>query len=374
MAASASIAALRPEVWKKELMKVAKDNNFFNRFMGEGENNIIQVKNDLKKEQGDTVTIPLTAKLRGNGVSGDSELRGNEEAIIAHSDSIAIDQIRNGVVLTGKLDEQKNVYNMRTDAKNKLGMWASEYEERQLFLKLGGVNNPLLTDVSGNVVGPQAGWSNSPTQVPTADTGNGFGDRYLCADYTNGADSLAAADLLTPELISRAKYKAMQMQADGMPKVNPLKIDGREHYVMFVHPWQAYDLKNNAVFTQAQREAGTRGDGNRIFTGALGVWDGVILYEHEYVPFLDISVAGHNFNAAAAGTDFSADCFRALLCGQQAGCVVDTMDSFKMVEDSFDYDNQVGYATGIIGGVQKLTFNSKDYGVVCVDTAATALV
>jgi N4-gp56 family major capsid protein len=374
MANTVSIDALRPEIWQKVLMKNLKDMNFFSRFMGDGENNIVQTKTDLKKQSGDTITIPLTAKLSGNGVTGDSELEGQEEAISAYSDSVAIDQIRNAVRLTGKLDEKKNCYNMRKDATNKLAIWASEFVERQMFMKLAGVNNTTLTDVAGNVVGTRCAWSNPPTQVPTADTAVGHGDRYLCADYTSGADSLASTDLLTPELISRAKYKAMQKQASGMPKINPLRIDGREHYVMFIHPWQAFDLKNNATFAQAQREAGTRGNTNRIFTGALGVWDGVILYEHEYVPFLDISVAGHNFNAAAAGTDITADCFRALLCGQQAAVFAQTQDSFMMVEETFDYKNKVGYATGLIGGIQKLTFNSKDYGVVAVDTAATALV
>ena len=41
---------------------------------------------------------------------------------------------------------------------------------------------------------------------------------------------------------------------------------------------------------------------------------------------------------------------------------------------TFDYKNTVGYATGLIGGIQKITFNSIDYGVVALDTAATALV
>lgn len=374
MANSISIDALRPEIWQKELTKNVMDNLYFKKFMGEGENNIVQVKNDLKKSPGDTITIPLTAKLSGNGITGDSELEGQEEAINAYSDAVAIDQIRNAVRLTGKLDEQKNVYNMRQDGKNKLSMWLQEFIERQIFLKLAGVNNTTITDVSGTVVSAQALWSNTPAQVPTADTAAGFGTRYLCADFTNGADSLATTDLLTPELISRARIKAGQKIASGGPRVNPIKIDGVNHYVMFIHPWQAFDLKNNATYAQAQREAQSRGSDNPIFTGALGVWDGVIVHEHEYVPFLDISVAGNNYFAAASGTDISADCFRAILCGQQAAVMAQTGESMKMVEETFDYQNKVGYATGLIGGIQKLTFNSIDYGVVSVDTAATALV
>jgi len=370
MANSVSIDALRPELWQKELYADVMDNLYMSKFMGEGKNNIVQIKSDLKKGKGDTVTLPLTAKLTGNGVTGDSELEGNEEARLAYSDSISIDQIRHAVRLTGRLDEKKNVYDMRMDAKDGLSVWMKEFVERQFFFKLAGVNNTSLTDVNGVAVAANCAWSNAPVQVPYADTAAGYGDRYLCADYANGADSLATTDLLTPELISRAKAKAKL----ASPKISPLMIEGKEYFVLFVHPWQAYELKNNATYAQAQREAQVRGDSNPIFTGALGVWDGVVIHEHEYVPFLDISVAGHNFNAAAAGTDISADCFRALLCGQQALGFVQTADSFRMVEKEFDYDNQVGYATSLIGGIQKITFNSKDYGVIAIDTAATSLV
>ena len=377
MANTISNSALRPKLWQKALVKNVKDNLYFSKFMGAGEENIIQIKDDLKKERGDTITLPITYKLSSDGVVGDAELEGNEEAITAYSDSISIDQVRNGVRTTGEFDEQTNVYDMRNDNKNKLSMWAQEFLERQFFMKLGGVNNLTLTDVAGNVVGGRAAWANAPEQVPTADTGLGYGDRYLCADYADGADSLDATDLLTPELISLAKIKAGQKQSDGAPKMRPLMINGKSHYVMFIHPWQANDLKNNATYAQAQRDAQARGNDNPIFTGALGMWDNVIIHEHEYVPYLDVSEAGYNFNSADAGTIFgggTVDCFRALLCGAQAGVFANTSKSFMMREKDFDYGNKVGYSTGIIGGVDKVTFNEKDYGVLALDTAATAIV
>ncbi len=373
MANTVSNSDLRPEIWQKALYKNVKDNLYFNKFMGTGTDNVIQLKEDLKKSPGDTITVPITYKLDANGIVGDAELEGQEEAIVAYSDSIAISQVRNAVRMTGELDEQTNVYDMREDAKNKLSMWSQEFLERQFFLKLAGVNNTLLTDVAGNVVGTRCAWSNAPDRVPNADTTAGYGDRYLCADYT-GAASLASTDTLTPELISRARVKAQQKGSNGAPKMRPIKVNGVDHYVLFIHPWQAFDLKNNATYAQAQREAQVRGGSNPIFTGALGMWDNVIVHEHEYVPFLDIDVAGNNFFVSDAGTDISADCFRALLCGAQAAVWANTSKSFVMREKDFDYGNKVGHATGIMGGVQKVTFNSVDYGVLALDTAATALV
>lgn len=366
-----SIDALRPQIWSKELFEDVMRGMYFteNGMMGKDSNNIIQIKDDLEKKKGDTVTTGLTTRLTGSGVNGDAELEGNEEAINAYSDDIAIDQKRFAVRLTGALDEQKNAYDMRMDAKEKLTIRMQEFIEMQFFLKLGGCANTGLVDVNGINYGADAAWSNTGAQVPTADSGSGSGARYICAN-TGGLDALGATDLLTPELISKARVKAKMAN----PKIQPLRIKGENFYVLFIHPWQAYDLKNNATFSQARREAEVRGADNPIFTGALGVWDGVIVKEHEFVPFLDISVAGFNFEAAASGTQAGVDAFRAILCGRQAGVFAKCKQKKGWVEKSFDYENKTGFATGLIGGIDKTTFNSKDYGVIAIDTAATSLV
>jgi len=372
MANTVSTDALRPELWEKALFKDVMDNLWFSKkgIMGEGEDNIIQIKNDLKKQKGDTITLGLTAKLSGNGVSGDNELEGNEEAISPYSEAVSIDQKRFGVRLTGRLDEQKNGYNMRTDAKNKLKIRLKEFVEMQMFLKLASVTNTTLTNTAGTVTGTDCAWSNTPDYVPDADTNAGYGDRYLCADYAAGTTSLAAGDKLTPELISRVKTKAQT----ASPKILPVDIDGANHYVLIIHPWQAFDLKTNAVWMQAQREASWRGSKNPIFSGALGVWDNVVVMEHEYVPWLDVSVALHSFRGTATGTDCAVDACRALLLGKQAAVFAKCNNENGWVEETFDYKNKTGFATGIIGGIQKIRFNSKDYGVVALDTAVTALV
>lgn len=366
-----STAAMRREAWQKELYQDAIDNLYFTKSnqMGSDDNNIIQLKDDLVKGKGDTTTFGLTTKLSGSGVSGDAELEGNEEEISAYSESVAIDQKRNAVRLKGKLDEKANAYDMRTDAKGKLSIWLQEFIEQQAFLKLGGVTNTALTDYSGTVVGTDCAWSNTPDYIPDADENAGYGNRYLCADYAAGTTSLAATDLITPALISRAKAKARL----ATPKIRPLRINGKNYWIMFVHTCQAYDLKRNAEWAQAMREAERRGPENPIFTGAMAIWDQVIVIEHEHVPFLDVSVAGNSFRGAAVGTDCAVDAFRAILCGRQALGFAKCQSDEGWVEKTFDYGNKTGFATGLIGGIQKVMFNSKEYGTFVLDTAATAL-
>jgi len=370
MAQSVSLAANRPEIWQKELYANVIDNLYFtkNNMMGKGANNIVQIKDELTKQKGDTVTFPLTTKLSGSGVTGDSELEGNEERITAYSQSIVIDQWRNAVRLTGKLDEQTNSYDMRSDAKDKLSIQAQEFIERQIFLKLGGVTLTTLVDVAGVVYSARAAFANSPAAISDANTAAGIGNRYLCAN-SSGADALAATDKITPALISR-----LRIIAEGAsPKIQPIKINGKNWYLLFVHPYQAYDLKQNAVFSQAQREALPRSEDNPIFTNAMGAWDGVIIHSHEYCPFLDKTVA-YNFNTAAGGTNYGVDAYRAILCGQQAAGFAQCKNPNGWVEKSFDYDNEVGFATALIGGIQKILFNSKEYGTIVLDTASSITV
>ncbi|MBK8871866.1 MAG: DUF4043 family protein [Elusimicrobia bacterium] len=154
MANTVSIDALRQELWAKELLDdVQRDVENVMQFMGEGQNNVVNVSRDLKKAKGDTQTFGLVARLTGAGVTGDSELEGNEESMASYSEQVLIDQIRNAVRLTGKLDAQKTVYDQIKTSRENLRMWMKEFLCRQIFLKLGGVTNTTLVDTNGVVVG-----------------------------------------------------------------------------------------------------------------------------------------------------------------------------------------------------------------------------
>ena len=370
MADSNSIDALRPELWSKKLYSDEMAGMYFteNKMMGEDDNNIVQIKTELEKEQGDTITFGLTSKLSQAAITGDNEAEGNEEAITPYSESVSIDQARFPVRLKGKLDEKKNGYDMRIDAKNKLAVRLQEFTERQIFLKLAGVTVTTLTDINGVVISADATWSNTSTKIPDADTLAGTGNRYICAN-SSGAAALGAGDKITPDIISKARIKA----SNSIPKIKPLRIKGKEWYVMFIHSWQMYDLMQNPIMSAALRDAWWRGDENPLFNNASLVWNGVIVHEHEYVPFLDISVVGNNFNATASGTDYSYDTFRAILCGKQAIGYARCQNDNSWVENTKDYKNKTGFCTGIIGGIDKVMFNSKEYGCITIDTTATSL-
>jgi len=366
MANTVSIDALRQELWGKELFDdVARDVKNVLKFVGEDENNIVQVNRDLMKKGGDTATFGLMAQLTGDAVLGDDELEGNEDSALTYSQSVSIDQARKAVRTKGKLDLQKVTYDSIKEYRKRVQLWMKQFMIRQIFLKAGGVTNTTLVDTNGVVYSKQALFSNTPAFIPDADEAAGTGARYICSD-TAGTDALGSTDTMTLDLVTKAATVA-ELASPGIQKIDQ---GGDEFWVMFMHPLQARDIKLSSDWKTAQQNARDRGDSNPVFKGALGFWSNVLLLSSEYVPWLDISVSGNSFRGAATGTDCTFDCARALLFGRQAVVMAEASNPEALVVSDFDYKNKTGVAGSFMGGIQKSVFNSKEFGVVAVDTAA----
>lgn len=318
-------AALVPKIWSNKLWEEMQIETFFDRFVGTSENSIIVLDNKLQKEKGDTVTFGNVSKLTGAGVDGDAVLEGNEEAINTDAFSVTINQKRHAVRLDGILSEQKAPNDMRETAKNVLKMWFAEYVDKDKFTKLTA----------------------SPTSY-----------RTVYAGGKTTENTLTDTDLLTTDLISLAKRKAKLPPAAGINRIRPIMIKGKPHYVLVAHDWQLRDLKQSDKWINAQKDANIRGEDNPLFSGADGIWDGVIIYSHESIP---ITTTGAT----------SANVGHALLLGAQAG-IWAVSKKLYWKEKAFDYDNQQGFAGGIIHGFKKTVFNSQDYGCLQIMTGAKA--
>lgn len=324
MSTTSPNASLVREAWAKKLWVDAQDEQFFVKhgFIGESDNSIIVKKVDLKKDKGDTIHLGLSVKLSGSGKTGDNTLEGYEEAISTYEMDVALDQIRNAVRIEGALEEQKACYDMRSDAKEKLKIWLAEYLDEKMFEDL----------------------ASSPSTNRLV---------YCSADHSSVA-TLTTSDIITPAYISEAKRLAKL----ASPRVRPIRVNGKEHYVLVVHPYCMRDLRDNADWLDAQQLAGVRGNDNPIFSGAEGMWDGVIIYEHENV---------YRTNDGSG----SAYVARNLMLGAGAGVWAIGKEPFWK-EKEFDYGNQVGFATGLIHGFEKAVFNSEDYGVVTLYASAAS--
>ena len=334
MAVSVSVAALRPELWRKALFADVRDNLYMTRFIGSTAQSMIQELEDLKAAKGTNISFGLGMKLTGAGITGDTALEGSEDSLTDYDEDVAVNQLRNGVLLTGQFDEKRNVYDMRMRSKDALADWWAERIDQELMDKLCGKTT--------------ATFSNTPTAAAAS--------RSV---YAGGAASIGAittAMKMDTKVLDRAKQDAIL----ASPRIRPVRVDGKQYYVAILHPYDATNLRQDPVWAQAQRDANVRGEDNPIFSGALGVWNGIIVHEHEYV-FRTNDGSG------------SAQVARNVLCGQQAG-VIAWGAPVRWVEKTFDYGNQWGISVGAIWGTIKPMFNALDYGVMTMFAASAQAV
>jgi N4-gp56 family major capsid protein len=324
--------SLVQEAWAKATWEAGFEKAFFNRFMGAGADSIIQVKEELTKQAGDAINIPLLLPLSGAGVTGDNTLEGNEEALIYRAFEVTINQIRNAVCLEGRFDEKKTQINMRQDAKTSLSNWLADKIDDMLFSTL----------------------TTSPTTHPTDPTQT----RVIFPTGVSAESAITASDKFTTDLIGKAKRLAT---ASKDKQVKPVKVDGRETYVMVIDPWQARDLTADPKWVAAQQSANVRGEKNPIFSGALGMYDGVVIHQSGRIP------------RTATGAS-SANVGHALFLGAQAAVFAEG-EKPRWVEKAFDYDNRQGFSIGRMFGVKKSQYkydgtNLVDFGVINVLTSS----
>lgn len=333
--------------WSKDLMKEALKRTHALQFMGKDSNSLIQIKTELNKDAGDRIRFGLRMQLQGDGVKGDGTLEGNEEALTTFYDDVTIDQLRHAVRSEGKMSEQRVPFSVRSEARDGLADWWANRIDTAFFNQLAGIT--AQTDV--RYTGMQA------TVAP--DT-----DHWVYAGQDSEA-SVTLTNVFDLSLIDTAVERAKT----AVNALRPISLgNGRNGYVLFLHPYQVTDLRTNTSTGQwldIQKAAMTGGktSDNPIFTGALGMYNNVILHENTRVP---------SGVTNAQGTTNR----RAILCGAQAGMVAygrqNGKNTYSWKEELFDYENQLGVAAGSIWGMKKSRFNGSDFATIVISTAAAA--
>jgi N4-gp56 family major capsid protein len=349
MADTSVATGLTVQQWDSLFFKEYIESNRFKREMGTSPNNIIQVKKDLTKKKGDSVTYALVNRLSGAGVTGSSTLEGNEEAMDSRSFKLTVDKIRNAVRVA-EVDEQFSALSLRNAAKEVLKDWIMEQTRDDIITALGMIN--------GTAYGSVSEANKDIWLVDNADRVL-FGDALGNGGYTDHSADLAT--VTAAMTLGAAEVQLMKRIAQtASPKIRPIRTTEDERwYVLYTDSRCFRDLKADSVIAQANREAWSRGSNNPLFTGGDLVYDGVIIKE---IP--DIASLGGVGNTSAAVSP-------AYLCGAQAvGIGWAKMTTSKTEE--FDYGDKVGCAIEEIRGIAKITFGSgssdtddlKDHGVV----------
>jgi N4-gp56 family major capsid protein len=351
---------------------VAKKSYWSKKFMGKGDASSmpIQQLKDLESDAGEYISFDLSMQLKMQPVEGDDVLENKEEDLKFYTDGIYIDQMRGGVNAGGRMTRKRTIHSLRKVARRRSSDWWQRAFDELIFMYGSGARG-----VNADFIYPTSypGFANNPFTAPDSEHIAFAGD---AVDKTEVLD--AGAHIMSLTEIDKAIAVAAMMGGgsgggdagtDGntqTPKIQPIMINGERHFVQLMNPWQVFDVRTNAEAGQwldiQKAAAGAEGRKSPIFKGTLGMYNNVVLHEHESII---------RFSDYGAGAVLAA---RALFMGEQAMVMAfgtaGTGLRFSWHEESRDNGNQAIITTSSIFAVKKVTFNGKDFGMYATDTAA----
>jgi N4-gp56 family major capsid protein len=285
--------------WSLDFWKQARNQSFFSKFLGRGQNALIQRITELTRtSKGTRAVLTLLADLEGDGIAGDRMLEGNEEPGKSYDVVIQLDQLRHAMRHEGKMADQKSVVNFRQTARDRLAYWIADRMDQLAFLTMAGI--PYTSNTNGTTrVG-----SDLKNLEFAADVLPPSGKRVAQWDDASGLVIGGATSAITPADTPAWK---MFIEAKAYAKENYIRgvmVNGEETYHAFLSPMAMSRLKVDPDYLANLRHAQSRGDKNELFTGTSVKIDGIYLHEFRHVPNTRLAPVGSGptFPAAISST------------------------------------------------------------------------
>lgn len=247
-----------PEVWAKNVLRKTKNAGFWGRFIGsEGSGMPIIQKSELLNKEGDLIHIQVTDSLTGAGVEGDTAtLEGNEENLSTSALSVSPVLYRHAVRVNRRA-QKKSIVQLRSEAEFRLAEWGEHKMDDKRFAnyQLAALPAPLASET--------------------------YAPNYFVVGGNDGSpsvDDVIATEVLTVAELQKIKLALVNQLA------KPVMVDGFPTFYLVTHPNATYQLKQDTRYEAWVREAAERGRSNPLFRGALAMIDGMVIFEHVYVP------------------------------------------------------------------------------------------
>lgn len=370
--------------WSKLLMLEVLQEMEMAPLIGSDENSIIQMIDDMEQGAGDSVRYDRLIQHVGAGIWGTATLEGREQPVDFHQDTLKIDLWADGRQWN-IMSSQRTVHDLARSGRKDLAVQIAETTTEFLTAYMTGTTAASYLQTGSDVhdaFTTTAGFAGNPMLAP--DLGDGSGDHVMnrTNDTVWGVAGLGSAEDMSLDTITLARAKAENMS----PKIRPARVNGKNMYVLYLTPNQVVSIKNDAGdngWRDIQANAHVRGNGNRLFTGALGEYDRVILRESRFMPSF----------AAATPTGYSTGALHnhAALLGAQSlvigrgnaipklGGATTQRESiqglpFYFGEFTGDRGRQQFVDAQTIFGIKRVMFDGKNHGVMNIITEDAIIV
>lgn len=354
------------KLWSKRLAREALKKTYIGKFIGTSDDSLIVEKKDTKKSEGDRIRCTLRMQLNERGILGDGTLEGNEESLTTYTDDLLIDQLRHAVRSAGKMTEQRIPFSIREEARTGLSDWWAGRMDRSWFNHMAGFTaSGAITERGETYDGGDLAYTGQNATIAPDSTA------HYRLDGTSGLVSAASdEDIDSADTMDLTILDDLKAEAETRsPVIRPIKLNGENHYCVFLDTLQARDLRKNTNTGQWQdiQKAAMQGGKitkNPIFTGSLGMYNNMILHSSTRIP-----QGVHSSTGAAIST-----VRRAFLAGAQSSMIAfgkgNSFNNMDWHEETFDYGNQLGVKAGCIFGIKKCVWNSADFSTLVLSTYA----
>ncbi|WP_332060250.1 phage capsid family protein [Bartonella sp. CB74] len=247
--------------------------------IGKDSNSIIQVKEISNRGHGDRVLFHWPILTEDYGVYPLET--GQKQYMYLMADSVNVGEFSQAVAIRNEETADPSVVcGMHAEAKRALVNWYVNRLTTMFFVHACGYTARALDNY--------AVLTNTTLHSVVCGYNDPIPPSSKCVIRPNDKtedEGLDENDTFSLELIDQATGRAKFIR--GAERLKPICIGGKSFYVLYLHPKQVAQLRANTE-KERWREI-TRADyfrnfmGHPLFEGALGVYNGVILHETEYV-------------------------------------------------------------------------------------------
>ena len=181
-----------------------------------------------------------------------------------------------------------------------------------------------------------------------------FGGDAASEELVDSNDTFSAADIDKMATYAEVSNWNLVRVPDGVGGFE-------EGFIMLIHPFQAYDLRRDTDWRAAQVSANVRDWKNPIFSGALGMYNGVFLYKSTLVEL------------AASGVTDRTSKRRAIFFGAHALARATGIPERITMRKEDDYENIRGWALSKTFGYRRLDWTDDEAATADVSNQSSAI-